>query len=223
VQALESLAVLGIVSAGSAILLGGGGPGSALAFYAVAYGVARFCLEFLRGDIARGYFGGFSGAQWFSLSAMVAVAAAEWSGVLAFHWWHSVAVAGMIVVVAMAALWQYLTAGARFRIRAPRHVQEVAETLRRLTPAERQREISVGRTSLGLRISAGRIDGAKGPIRHFAISSQRGDMSGKNAARLARLILSLSRIGRSCELVDGNQGVFHLLIHPLNRGQKVGL
>ena len=55
-------------------------------------------------------------------------------------------------------------------------------------------EVQLGRTSLGMRISAGRIDTPGGPISHFAISCKDESMSRKNAACVARLILKLSGI-----------------------------
>lgn len=51
--------------------------GQRLAFTVAGYGVARFAIEFLRGDAARGTWAGLSSAQWIALGTLAAV--------LAFH------------------------------------------------------------------------------------------------------------------------------------------
>ena len=42
-----------------------------ICLYGTAYGVLRFCLEFLRGDLARGIFWGLSTSQWISIVVLV--------------------------------------------------------------------------------------------------------------------------------------------------------
>src|SRR5207253_2733687 len=72
VQALESLGVAAIVGVGVALVVAGSTSGTALAWYAAAYAVLRFFLEFLRGDAGRRYSWGFSEAQWTSLGVAIA-------------------------------------------------------------------------------------------------------------------------------------------------------
>jgi len=47
-------------------------------FYVMAYSVARFLLEFLRGDQIRGFLGFFSTSQWLSLLALACALAIYW-------------------------------------------------------------------------------------------------------------------------------------------------
>jgi hypothetical protein len=88
VQAVESLWALCIVTLGSGLVLMGHPPGKTLAWYLVACGAGRFCLEFVRGDTPRPYFRGFSEAQWTSLLVTWVVVAAEFSGILPLSSWH---------------------------------------------------------------------------------------------------------------------------------------
>lgn len=42
-----------------------------LQIYLVTYAIFRFCIEFFRGDAIRGFFLGFSTAQWVSLAIII--------------------------------------------------------------------------------------------------------------------------------------------------------
>ena len=42
----------------------------AIGVYLIVYSVMRFCLEFVRGDVIRGVFNGFSTSQWISLALL---------------------------------------------------------------------------------------------------------------------------------------------------------
>ncbi|MDQ2976088.1 MAG: prolipoprotein diacylglyceryl transferase [Acidobacteriota bacterium] len=99
VQAVESFWVLAIVLTGVVQVIGGQPSGSALSSYVVAYGLGRFCFEFLRGDEGRRYFRGISEAQWTSLSMTSAVVIAEWYGALPPSSWHLLAVACLIFAI----------------------------------------------------------------------------------------------------------------------------
>ena len=61
--------------------------------------------------------------------------------------------------------------------------------------------------------SAGKIKHAAGSIDHYALSSKNRTMAPGTARILAWLILQLKHPSDSNELIQGNQGVFHLLIH----------
>ncbi len=96
IQAVESAIVLAIVSAGSALVLAGAAGGEALSLYVVTYGVARYSLEFFRGDPGRPYLWGLSEGQWTSLLLLCALAAAEACGVMAMQTWHLAATLSLL-------------------------------------------------------------------------------------------------------------------------------
>lgn len=88
IQAVESLWVFCIVVTGITFILRGWPPGTALAWYVIAYDTGRFCFEFLRGDADRPYLLGFSQPQWISVVLMCFLVWAEITGAILFQWWH---------------------------------------------------------------------------------------------------------------------------------------
>jgi len=46
-------------------------PGFLFLVFALAYSLGRFLLEFLRGDMGRGFWGPFSTSQWLALATLV--------------------------------------------------------------------------------------------------------------------------------------------------------
>jgi hypothetical protein len=229
VQALEALYVACVVIEGLRLQWTHSPPGSALAWYVVAYDLGRFCFEFLRGDPDRSYFGGFSYAQWISLLLTVGVVAAERSGILPFQPWHAAAAVGLGVAVPAIAFTRRLR-GERHRILHPHHVWAIAHAIayeprvvleqpvvRRWTvlprPSLKPEEIPVLRTYLGIEISSSRIDSPAGPTHHYALSWN-GRMTEQTAATLARLIVQLKRPRGPTEIVRGARDMFHLLLHP---------
>lgn len=224
VQLLESLWVFAAVAVGCWFVLSGRPPGEALGWYVVAYGLERFCVEFLRGDAARPYLAGFSEAQWTSLVLMAFLVAAELRGVLPFHPWHAVATGCLPVSMFGIALKRRIEKTARHQLLHPRHIREVAEMFERLSCLKvedvpvsnraRPEDIPVGFTSLGVRISVGRIPDGQGWLYHYALSSSDGDMNEETAHMLARLIIRLRHPSSSYQLIQGQVPVFHVLILP---------
>jgi prolipoprotein diacylglyceryltransferase len=224
VQALEALWVAGVVLIGSLLVLDGRPPGTALAWAVVSYGMGRFLFEFLRGDAARPYYAGFSEPQWTSLVLILLVAAAELGGILPRHSWH-LGAAGLLAVAMIAvALNRRLRTGPRHRLSHPRHIQELAEVLERvsaLAPAAAALAsqnpapgaVRVLSTSEGVQVSATRIERASGAMIHYAFSFEDGTMNDRAARTLTRLILQLRRVGGSGEMIKGHQGVYHLVLH----------
>jgi len=225
IQAVESLWVFCIVLMGSALILTSHRPGEALAWYIIAYGLGRFCFEFLRGDAARPYFWGFSEAQWMSLLLMGAVVWAEWSGWLPFQPWHAGATVLLALAMIAIALKRRFAKTARHRLLHPRHVKEVAEAVEsgsNLTtegtaipgPNSDPIDIHIGCTSLDIQISASKIRDMAGCIYHYALSDRNGGMTEEIAQTVAELILQLKHSSCSNELITGSRGVFHLLVRP---------
>jgi Prolipoprotein diacylglyceryl transferase len=228
IQAVESFWVLSTVTVGSFFVLGGYPSGTALAWYVIAYDVGRFCFEFMRGDPDRPYLWGYSQPQWISLLLMCLVVMAELSGVLPFHMWHSIATACLMFAMIGITLRRHFQVTATHRLLHPHHIREVADALELLRePPEQQTvrcgwtvlpsqddvTIRIGSTSLGVQISAGKVRGAKGDVCHYTVSYRHGGMTEEVARLLARLILKLKLADGEGELLQGEQGVFHLLIN----------
>ena len=210
VQAVESLWTLAITLVGAGLVWTGQPAGAALAWYIVMYDLGRFALEFLRGDAARPYHGVLSEAQWISLLLMLVVVAAEWRGVLPLHAWHGIVAGGLILT--MVALVRRQRAGGTVNDQLLRasHIQEVAEAI---VPSPDEPAIHVRRTSLGIHISVGQINTGAEAVVHYALSSAPQGLNAETAGRLAALIAQLRHSGQPAELIQGGQGVYHLLVH----------
>jgi hypothetical protein len=228
VQLVEALCVTGIVVVGVALALGGRAPGAALGWYAVGYGVMRFCLEFARGDSERRYLLGFSEAQWTSLLLMCAVVWAELSGAVGFRAWHIVATVSLAAAMIVVALRRRFDKTGKHQLLHPRHVKEVAEAFETLAALSQVSEsgddvrapsVYLALTSRGIRISASVVPDSDGRIHLYALS-RRGEVLEEETARtLAALILKLRHPFASCELVRGGGGVFHALMRPPFEGR----
>ncbi|MEO8687834.1 MAG: prolipoprotein diacylglyceryl transferase family protein [Solirubrobacteraceae bacterium] len=129
-QLVEFAAVLALVAAGSALILGDAAAGSAAGVYVVGYGVVRFGLEYHRGDHTRPFLRGVSNVQWTILAIVGAWVSLELAGVLPLAWWHVAAFAALAAAAAFAR--------PRRELQAP-HLHEVAVLVRELdaVPADR--------------------------------------------------------------------------------------
>lgn len=210
-QILESFAMLSIVLVGSALIISRHPAGTSLTWYVVSYDAWRFYNEFMRGDAERLYFRGFSEAQWCSLLLMCAVVLAELSGVLAFYPWHIVATACLVCTMIAVALDRRLRRTISHQLLHPYHVKEVADVLERVSTVS-AKNIAVDRTSLGIQLSVGKMESETGYVCHYALSQQQGDMTEEIAGCIAKLILQLKHPINSSKPVQGQQGIFHLLI-----------
>jgi prolipoprotein diacylglyceryltransferase len=217
VQALEAVAVLTITAVGTGIALRGGPPGRALVFYVVAYGLARFGLEFLRGD-GRPHLAGFSHAQWTSLVLVAVVALGADVGVLPTTAWAwalpslGFILGTMVVVhVGRAARRQ---SGASYRLFQAQHIREIAEAMERFAeqgpPGDPLTTIQACRTSVGLVISKSRIEIGSAPFATFTLSLSGAPLTTRVARRLSTLILRL-RGSRPGNTFSGEDGTFHLI------------
>jgi hypothetical protein len=226
IQAIESLWVFFTVTVGCSLILIHRAPGEAFAWYIVAYDVGRFCFEFLRGDSERRYLLGFSEPQWISFGLLCFVVWAEFAGLLNYHAWHAAAAAAMGLTMIAVFLTRRHQKSIKHRLLNPKHVKAIAEALERLSLAvsEGTGLIRLGFTQVnipyectpqGIRISASRVEIPEGSAYLYALSSEKEAMTQREASTLAELILQLKYAGASNELIAGNRGVFHLLIHPM--------
>jgi hypothetical protein len=217
VQAFEALWTLAVVAACCLTVVVRRPAGSALSLYVVAYAVGRFCLEFARGDAERPYLRGFSEAQWTSLMLTSAVVAAEWSGLLPRDGWHLAAALGLAASMLLVAARRRRDGAWRHRLLHPRHVRELAETMRTLTRREGEPRadeegapvvapVPVRCTSLGVLISA-----SEGGAGHYALSCRDGRMDEETARSLADLICRLrGRPAADAHLLV-RRAIFHLI------------
>jgi len=196
VQAIEATCVAALVVA--CIVLVPATPGAAFGVYVTGYAVIRFALELWRGDPARRYWNGLSEAQWTSLAVVSAVSVLAAAGVLPGLPLH---VAALAVLIAAAL------AVRRRPVRSlldPRHVRELAALL----PPPRPGRPVVVATSLGVRLSAGKMDG----IRHYTLTRSGPPLRTEQAVELARLVVWLGGGDPTDEVLAGAAGAYHLLL-----------
>ena len=160
---------------------------------------------------------------------MCAIVWAELSGTLFLHTWHIVATAAMILtMISVASVRRFRQTG-RHKLLNPHHVREIAEAIEQVSGATTERTsfsggnsvtevIPMSCTSLGIQISAGKINDAKTLIEHYALSSKNGTMSKEIAGILADLIIQLKHLSGSKELITCGRGIFHVLIDPQTAG-----
>jgi prolipoprotein diacylglyceryltransferase len=224
IQLVESGWALSIVAAGTAMVLTGRPAGTALSLYAVSYGVGRFCFELMRGDPGRLYLWGFSEAQWLSVAILYTVAAAEASSRLPFSSWHAGAAAVLSLAMIVVAVKRASDTNRRHHLLNARHIGELAEGLDRLAqaavarPAERKpgklSRIPIARTSLGIQISLGAVRTQEICLSHYTLSRRDESLTLESAQAVARLIRYLARSDGTVKIVEGNHGIFHVLISP---------
>lgn len=222
VQAVESVFVLCAVVSGTLLVLKYP-PGTAFAFYVVAYASGRFCFEFARGDAERPYLWGFSEAQWTSLLLALAVAGTERAKILPPSKWHWAVAGAMGVSIILISMWRYFDGSHRFQLLHPRHVREIIGAVNHLELSWQQAEpdskssrwalrIHVVRTSLGYRISGGRSVIGSRTLKHYSLSRDGESISLRAAEVLSHLFACLEESPDSLQLIRGREGVFHILL-----------
>ena len=227
VQLMESLSVFFIVTVGGFLILSNHRPGDAFVWYVVAYGLARFCLEFLRGDSGRHHVFGFSESQWISFGLLCFVVWAEYAGLLIHHSWHLAGAVLMAVTMVGIFLTRRRRTSIRYGLRNPEHMILVAEALERLSHATTHStrspwqpvtaaDIPIECATFGIRISSSRIQSPEGPAYLYGLSFHDDTMTQQDAWTIAELVVQLKHPGASNELIKGNRGVFHLLVRPVN-------
>jgi hypothetical protein len=221
IQAVASLLLFLNVLGGSIMVLLGQ-PGLALAWYALVYSLGRFYIEFFRGDPTRSYRWGFSEAQWTALLVAVAVTGAGLIGVLPFRTWYGEITAVLLVTMLAVTLKRHWQRSNQYQLLHPHHVREVAQVINQVAAAANGTPIAmdIQSTSAGIRISASTSNDDNGPVVHYALSSANGAISQESAGILADLIVQLKHPTQHRQLVTGNGGIFHLLVHPAAVGGK---
>lgn len=229
IQLVESVWVASVVTIGVLFILNAEPAGTALAWYVIAYDLGRFFFEFMRGDPDRPYLWGFSQPQWISVALMAVVVSLEQWGILPRTGWHLPAAALLIAAMLATTVKRRSQNIPKHRLLHPRHVREIAALLGAL--ADRLCEAShscrwtvipgqysgpnvvrYGDTSIGIRISAGKVvDQAATAVCHYTLSCPGTEMPEESARLLAGVIGQLRHHGRYWRLIRGGRGVFHAL------------
>ncbi len=202
VPGFEAIACAALCIAASAAVARGAPDGTAFAIFVGGYAVVRFGLEWLRGDLLRPYARRLSEAQWTSLALAVGVAAGAAAGVLP----HGVAAAAPAAIL-LAAAGVTITGRApgHDALLAAPHVAELAGRLERLAPSHPDRVVTA-RTSRGLRLSRGGVDG----LVHYTVSADRR-LSAPDAEHVGRAVAWLRHPRADVELIPGPAGALHVV------------
>lgn len=229
IQAVESLTAFCITTRGVFLLLHPHEPGSILLFYVIAYGIARFFLEFLRGDSARPHLLGFSEAQWTSLALAIAAVMGARAHVLPASTWHWLVPVCLAAFMLLLALWRRLDPSRQFELLHPSHLREIAGVLQHLNGSlldaniDRQTgplTIHIAQTSRGYQFSIGETAGTSGPVKYYCLSKKNGPLSPRAARTLARLITNLDHNPRPFTLLKGSTGAFHILLDDSSHSSR---
>jgi hypothetical protein len=223
IQAVESLWVLCTVVVGTFFVWTGSVRGTALAWYVIIYGFARFFFEFARGDADRSYWLGFSQPQWLSLLLTGGVLWAEMAGILPFFRWHVAVLSLLITTMVVVSLKRKFQSTTRFELLHAKHIRQVAIALKTiadgsnfasdLVSADNTTAIRVPVlcTPLGIQISGSELHSDNRRVHQFTISSVKQPITEKTARVVAGLIRRLSGLAGRSELL-AERSVFHLLI-----------
>jgi hypothetical protein len=152
---------------------------------------------------------------------MMLTMVAEVTGMLSWHTWHAAVAIAVLSLMITLALIGRLGRHAKLPLLHPGHVKELAEIIDRVSNQTEDRKhgkhpsVPVGCTSTGVQLSTGRIPGPAGHIRHYALSQRSHLMTEKTARRLGAMIQLLRHPADSLEVMQGNQGIYHLLFHEI--------
>lgn len=216
-QAIESVWVLGIVVAGSLLVLTEHAPGAALSCYISLYALGRFAIEFLRGDAERPYLLGFSEAQWTSFGLLCAVVWAGWRGMIPSWPWQ--ALAAVVMLLAAMALRLHPKLRRLHLLLHPSHLREFAEALELVAHLSAEEDharversaIHLAATALGIQVSCGRAPAARPSGWHFTLSQSGTAMTSHTAHILAKLVPPLIASPERARVIAGRGGTFHLM------------
>jgi len=214
IQAVEAAWILCLASGASWMIVRSSRPGSVFATYVAGYALGRFFFEFARGDTDRPYFAGFFQAQWISLLLTLGIGLLRGIGFTQHSIWFFAPLVLLAVSMVLVALVRTFETTPRFELLHPRHIEEIADLVRRPpspSSPRSQRRLEVKRTSLGVRISLGEAlcDGVS--LRHYCLSKD-GELLSPNAAQLlARQISLMRHDGAPFRAVHRQSGIFHIL------------
>lgn len=217
VQLIESAYVCCTIIAGIILLLSNAVPGTVLIVYTVVYGLFRFTMEFFRGDPDRPLWKGLSEAQWTTLALTAITYILSLVGWLPQYNWHWMILTAMSLTTLVTMYYFYRNP--EHHLFSPPHIRQLAEGLNILdevnTSPQHTREpvIHVYTTRGGLCVSCG-VRTGKEPVRHYTLSSKnKTAISRHSANRMARMIGILKNYSGKYELVEKQNGIYHILFN----------
>lgn len=197
-QLVDAGVALAATLAGVALLRAGAPAGAAACLYIVAYGLARFALEFARGDAARPAAGGASEAQW------TAVATAALAAALYPAWWTVGAAALLALALTVLLALHRWDLAPRLTLASAHHVDELAAAIDRGQPTT---------TRAGVHVTVDRMPDGRTDV----VVTRPGRRL--DARALTRAAAQLGHPWARHEIVPGQTaGLFHLLLTPEDRG-----
>ncbi len=219
IQLIESVSALIIVIVGVYLILSGSAPGTTLLVYSIIYGLIRFVLEFFRGDAERPYWLDFSEAQWTTLGIFLLSIILSFYSVLPYYTWHLLIVGGLVIFLMGTAAFRNWKKTPTHRILRPVHVSEVARGIEALdTHIPPSGELLIAHTSLGLKISKGKLKIEHKIATHYSISTvilstkkSIFKLNLESAEVIGNLIRTLKHAQDDMEIVKGNSDIFHII------------
>jgi prolipoprotein diacylglyceryltransferase len=215
VQLIESAYVFLTVIAGVFLLLHHVKPGTVVVIYTVIYGLMRFAIEYFRGDPERPLWQGLSEAQWTTLSLTGITYIISRVGWLPSYNWHCM----ILIVMAAAALITiyYFNRGLEHRLFSPSHIMQLATGLNLLEEADasqrsaQQGRINVYTTGAGFSVSFSTQNTNQAGV-HYTISLRNKiKINPESAHKMARTISILKNCGDKYELIETQNGIYHIL------------
>ena len=213
IQLLESTWILISAAISITLALVSGEIGYGLATHLVLFSTGRFCLELLRGDTARTYWGIFSEAQWLSLLMVTGVVVFELLQMLPFHYWHMVLATLLLIFALFVA---YAQTRPSFVLHKPETIHQLSKSLVLLEKSRIQglsgnHAVHLRKISTDLQISDGIYSDEGKHVHHYTMSYKNRFMSMKDARRIAKLIQSWHPREEKSKLIHHYQNAFHFL------------
>jgi len=212
IQIFEGISTFGIVVVGCVQIFNQNVPGTGFAWFIATYCTLRFCFECLRWPPNYQFKSGLSQHQWISLCLLLLLISLETTNVLQFHFWHVLVLMSVLLGSAVLVIERRLRTSFK-QMNHPEHLREVSTAIDAVKDTGCASFIPITHTSLGLQITAGKINSAKGEIYHYALSCPTG-LNEETVRSLAETLLGTQSSNHPIEVLAGNRGVFHLLFHP---------
>lgn len=215
VQLIESAYVFITVITGVILLFMHVAPGTVLIIYTVVYGFMRFILEYFRGDPDRPLWNGLSEAQWTTIILTTVTLILGRIGWLPAYNWHAIILLVMLLAAA-TGIYRFRKNAQQELFMAP-HIRQLAEGLDMLDDANAKKDtvndkrINIYTTKKGLSVSCNRPQIPAGAV-HYTISSGKKNMMNRVLAeKMATVIAVLKHHNGGYELVEKQNGIYHIL------------
>ena len=190
--------------------------GQNVALYVIGYGLGRFFFEFMRGDLEKKYYLGFSEPQWTAVILSCGVLILELIKILPLHAWHFFAAGSMMLVIIVLNILRVYKPLSFHQVLQPDHIAEVYQTVDWLKQQSMLLPVPVsgmplsGTTSTGIRISLQDDHSGNNSI-CLHLSHPKNQLRKSSAKIMARLIMRLGKY-EQYQLAERSGGAFELVI-----------